>query len=162
MFPLINNTMPITIHSATLIDNISSNAFGISHNSGIHVNDISDHLPIFTIREENLVIRNAVPMVSYMKVRNKSKKNMKIICEKLVMESWHSVYNTVNTAYNNFIQIIDNLFSKCCPIIVIKSKGNFFSEPWMTTGLRNSCKKKTLLYIAFLKSKTLQDELKYK
>ena len=76
------------------------------------MNDISDHLPIFTIREENLVISNDVPMVSYIKVRNKSKKNMKILCEKLVMESWHSVYNAfdVNTAYNNFIQIIDNLF----------------------------------------------------
>ena len=49
-------------------------------------------------------------MVSYMKVRNKSKKNMKIFSEKLAMESWHSVYNAadVNTAYNNFIEIIDN------------------------------------------------------
>ena len=44
-------------------------------------------------------------MVSYIKVRNKSKKNMKIFCEKLVMESWQSVYNAVNvnTAYDNFI-----------------------------------------------------------
>ena len=89
---------------------------------------------------------------------------MKIFCEKLVMESWHSVYNAVdvNTAYNNFIQIIDNLFSKCCPIIGTKSKINFLDKPWMTTGLKNSCKKKKLLYIAFLKSKTLRDELKYK
>ena len=32
----------------------------------------------------------------------------------------------------------------------------------MTTGLKNSCKKKKLLHIAFLKSKTIQHELKYK
>ena len=128
MFPLINKPMHITNHSATLIDYILSNAFGISHNSGILVNDISDHLPIFTIREENLVMRKDMSMVSYIRVRNNGKKNMKTFCEQLPMESWHSVYNSVdvNIAYNNFIQIIDNLFSKCCPIIVIKSKGNFF------------------------------------
>ena len=58
MFPLIKRPTRITNHSATLNDNILSNAFGISHNSGILENDISDHLPIFTIREENLVISN--------------------------------------------------------------------------------------------------------
>ena len=164
MFPLINKPTRITNHSATLIDNIFTNAFGISHNSGILVNDLSDHLPIFSIREENLVISNDVPMVSYIKVRNKSKKNMKIFCEELVMESWQSVYSAVNvnTAYDNFIQIIDNLFNKCCPIIVIKSRRKFSDKPWMTSGLKNSCRKKKLLYIAFVKSKILQDELKYK
>ena len=80
MFPLINKPTIITNHSATLIDNIFTNAFRISHCSGILVNDLSDHLPIFTIREENLVISNDVPMVSYINVRNKSKKNMKIFC----------------------------------------------------------------------------------
>ena len=57
------------------------------------------------------------------------------------MESWHCVYNAddVYTAYDNFIQIIDNLFSICCPIIIIKSIGKSFDKPWMTTGLKNSC-----------------------
>ena len=100
-------------------------------------------------------------MVSYMKVRNNSKKNMEIFCSKLAMESWHSVYNAVdvNTANNSFIQIIDNLFSKCCPIIVKKKN---VDKPLMTTGLKNSFEKKKLLYIAFLIIKTLQDELRYK
>ena len=38
-------------------------------------------------REENLVICKEMHMVSYVKVRNKRKKNMKIFCLKLVMES---------------------------------------------------------------------------
>ena len=62
MFPLINKPSRITNHSATLIDNIFSNAFGISHNSGIVVNDLSDHLPKSTIREDNLVTSKDVPM----------------------------------------------------------------------------------------------------
>ena len=156
MFPLINKPTRITNHYATLIDNIFTNAFGINHNSGILVNDLSDHLPIFTIKEENLVISNDVPMVSYIKVKNKSKKNMKIFCEELVMESWQSVYNAVNvnTAYDNFIQIIDNLFNKSCLFIVIKSPRKCYDKPWFTSGLKNSRRKKKILYIAFLKSKT--------
>ena len=81
MFPLINKPTHITNHSATLIYNIFSNAFGIIHNRGIFVKDICGHLPIITIREDNLVISEDVPMVSYIKVRSKSKKNMKIFCE---------------------------------------------------------------------------------
>ena len=68
-----------------------------------------------------------------MKVRNKSKKNMKIFREKIVMESWYSVLYAVDVdiAYDNFVQIIDNLHSKY-PII-IKSERKFFNLPWMTT-----------------------------
>ena len=85
MFPLINKPTLITNHSATLIDLIFSNVFGISHNSVILVNDISDQLPIYYTKRKKLIISKDVPMVSYMKERNK--KNMKILCEKLAMES---------------------------------------------------------------------------
>ena len=72
------------------------------------------------------------------------------------------MYNAVdvNTAYNNCIKIIDNLFIKYCPITIIKSKRIFWDKPWMTIGLKNSCKKK--INIAFLKSKTLHKKYKNK
>ena len=103
-------------------------------------------------------------MVLYMKVRNKYKWNIKIFCEKFAMETWNSLYNAVdfNTANNNLIQINDNMFINCCPIIIIKSIRIFFNKPWISTGLKNSCKQKKQLYIAFLKSKTHQDYLMYK
>ena len=82
MFPLIYKPTHITNHSATLIKKNVSNAYGISHNSGILVIDISDHPSIFTIREENLVTCMDVVMASYIKVINQGKKNMKIFCEK--------------------------------------------------------------------------------
>ena len=52
---------------------------------------------------------------------------MKIFCAKLAMVSWHSVHNAldVNTAYNNFIKINDNLLSKCCQITIKKSEKFF-------------------------------------
>ena len=63
MLPQINNSTRITNHSATLVDSIFSNAFVISHNIGILVNGIRDHFPIFTIREEYLVISKDATMV---------------------------------------------------------------------------------------------------
>ena len=65
MFPLINKTTHITNHSATLIEEKNSIVFGISHNSAFLVNDISDHLLIFSLGEENLVVVRDVPKVSY-------------------------------------------------------------------------------------------------
>ena len=80
MLPLINKPTRIINHSATLIDNIFCNAPEIIHSSGILVNDISDLPTILTIGEENIDICRDVPMASYMKLRYKSKKNMKIFC----------------------------------------------------------------------------------
>ena len=76
---------------------------------------------------------------------------MKIFCEGLAIESRYSVYNAVDvdTAYNNFIKIIDNLFSKCRPIIIIKLKRKNGDKPWMTTGLKSSCRKKNYFILHF-------------
>jgi exonuclease III len=48
LHPLINKPTRITLESCTLIDNIFTNAIE-EFNSGIFINDISDHLPVFTI-----------------------------------------------------------------------------------------------------------------
>ena len=50
--PLITKPTRVTKSTATLIDNIfTNNANKTGHQSGILLNDISDHLPIFTITE---------------------------------------------------------------------------------------------------------------
>ena len=48
-FPLISKPTRLTSYSATLIDNIFTN-FTLSQNvlNGIVLNDLSDHLPVFT------------------------------------------------------------------------------------------------------------------
>ena len=47
MHPLINRPSRITTHSCTLIDNIFTNQINYSIRSGLLINDITDHLPIF-------------------------------------------------------------------------------------------------------------------
>ena len=49
MFPLISKPSRITDVSATLIDNIFTNELTYTITSGLLINDISDHLPVFAI-----------------------------------------------------------------------------------------------------------------
>ena len=48
LFPLITKPSRVTAHSATLIDNIFTNELKHENISGVILNDISDHLPVFT------------------------------------------------------------------------------------------------------------------
>ena len=47
LYPLIDKLSRITQYSATLIDNIFTNELTNQIISGLLINDISDHLPIF-------------------------------------------------------------------------------------------------------------------
>lgn len=51
--PKITRPSRITSHSATLIDNIFSNDMDNNTVSGLLINDISDHLPVFTVYNSN-------------------------------------------------------------------------------------------------------------
>ena len=46
-FPLINRPTRVTENSGTLIDNIFTSEISVGIKSGILINDITDHLPIF-------------------------------------------------------------------------------------------------------------------
>ena len=49
MYPLINRPSRITEYSATLIDSIFTNNLITDKLSGLIINDVSDHLPAFSI-----------------------------------------------------------------------------------------------------------------
>ena len=51
LFPLITKPSRITNHSATLIDNIFSNEIESNTVSGLMINDITDHLPVFVLNK---------------------------------------------------------------------------------------------------------------
>lgn len=53
LYPKIIRPSRITSHSASLIDNIFTNQIDNSTVSGLLVYDISDHLPVFTIYNNN-------------------------------------------------------------------------------------------------------------
>ena len=49
LYPLISRPNRLTWYSATLIDNIFTNNISASCDNGLIINDLSDHLPIFTL-----------------------------------------------------------------------------------------------------------------
>ena len=53
MYPLIDRPSRITEYSATLIDNIFTNDLITGILSGLIINDVSDHLPVFSIIKNN-------------------------------------------------------------------------------------------------------------
>ena len=64
-FPLITLPTRITLHSANFIDNIFTNDFDHYAFSGLVLTDISDHLPVFTVSNEKMKIRDEVRFVQY-------------------------------------------------------------------------------------------------
>ena len=55
VYPLINKPTRITEDSATVIDNIITNNLMCNTISGVLINAISDHLPVFVINEHTVV-----------------------------------------------------------------------------------------------------------
>ena len=80
-----------------------------------------------------------------------------------------NIYDTLdpNEAYNIFLDTFMLLYDKYCPVQNIKLNTNRkdvtrMDKAWITSALKNSCRKKNLLYKQFLKSKTFESEQRYK
>ena len=160
-YPMISKPTRITPHSATIIDNIFTNNLIVNTVSGILFNDISDHLPVFTIYDCNSSLEKVVKSKTYRRVTSVTA--IKALQRDLAAEKWNEVYDkeNVDTAYDNFLKIFLLLYEKNCPILEYK-KNSKALKPWMTNGLLNACRKKNKLYRDFIKYRTIDKETKYK
>ena len=147
LYPLIDRPSRITNHSCTLIDNIFTNQINCSIRSGLLMNDITDHLPIFALCNYEIENKKSDP-VKY--VRNLKNENVSLLIESLSQEMWNNVLQSddVNVAYN-------------CPVKKAHAKG-IYKKPWITNGLKNACRKKNGLYRSFLRERTHTSEYRYK
>lgn len=161
LYPLITKPTRITNHSATLIDNIFTNILDGNVASGILINDISDHLPIFMVYNVNSKIVNKNP--TFTCCRLKSEQALKDFKRDLFSQDWEAICeeSDVDVAYDLFMNTFILLYDKHCPMKKHWGK-NDSSAPWITKGLANACKKKNYLYKQFLKHKTIEMEQKYK
>lgn len=128
--------------------------------SGLLLNDISDHLPVFMVYDMNCKLIKE-DSVSYRRI--KTKQSLQDLKDDLAYYDWEFIYNEsdVNAAYNSFLEIFITLYNKHCPIRKSRKKKES-NTPCMTKGLLNACKKKNGLHKQFLKYKTSEAELKYK
>lgn len=125
-YPMINYPTRITCSSATLIDNIFTNVLHEESMSGIIVNDISDHLPIFCLLE-NIHVRGKnlhTPHDIYKFVRQTNDDNIDNFINNLNDVDWNDVITCedVNVAYSTLIKKYVDLYDQTCPLKKIKHK----------------------------------------
>ena len=78
--------------------------------------------------------------------------------------NWKRPYSLTdnNLDYEYFPRTFSGLYDHAFPIKEVSLKLKNVFNPWMTKGLQKSSKKKQKLYDKFLKSKTNENEKKYK
>ena len=103
LYSLIDKPTRITAHSSTLIDNIFTNELNYNIDSGILINDISDHLPIFAICKYCDISRTMNPKFKFNRKINLSSINA--FKNSLALANLDNVTfeEDVNVAYNNFV-----------------------------------------------------------
>ena len=161
LFPLITKPSRIMSHSATLIDNIFTNELKHESTSGLILNDISDHLPVFTLFEYKVKRQNDNSISYYRKVDTDS---LQRLIKDLHKETWEELYlqESANMCYEEFLDKFERILEKNCPLTIKSSKSRDNLKPWLSKTLINACRKKNTLYIKSLKSKLQADEDKYK
>ena len=118
--------------------------------------DVCDHFPIFfSIRVTKEKLQKGVIKT---KRRVLSKCNITSLKEQLSLLRWgHIDFNiNGNEIYEAFLKTLTDIYDANFP-----TRGNIKS-PWISKCLKKSSKIKQRLYIKFLKTKTLEDESKYK
>ena len=133
--------------------------------NGILVNDISDHLPIFTfITFGDCIEKPDIVQETYKYVRVLNENTIGLLQNHLQLCDWQAVLeNTnVNASYDLFLSKYQEVFHQCCPLKRVKVNEVSIKKPWLTKGLINACKKKNSLYKSVLKYRTDQAKMKYK
>ena len=162
LYPLIDKPSRITQQSATLIDNIFTNDMNHDIICGLLINDISDHLPVFSISGHSIT-RHKYQQNKH--IRQVNKQSLDAFIKDLDKQSWENslISNDVNTAYNSFLDLFIDLYDKNCPLKILEDNKNIkTSKPWFTNGLRNACIKRKRLYKDYIKNRTLDAQVKYK
>lgn len=164
-FPLILKPSRITINTATLIDNIFTNEMSKDKIAGLLINDISDHLPVFSVFYQILQKNHIPETVSQQVNRLRTPEAMAALKADLYAQTWDEVYATSDPdqAYDAFLFTVLKLYDKYCPIkIICNMNTTSQNKPWITHGIANACKKKNHLYRLFMKSRTKVAEKRYK
>ena len=165
-FPLINKPTRITSTSATIIDNIFTNAeASLTHDSTILYSDISDHLPIFInmTSGRGRIIRKD----KYIRKRCFSQENKTKFAVSLQDCNWEEVLNSstttdANDMYDKFMYHYTNIYDRCFPEKLVSLKHKAVPrKPWMTYCLAKSCHTKYKLYRRFVKCPSECNKTKY-
>ena len=149
-FPRISLPTRITNHSATLLDNIFTNELG-SHQSGILVNNISDHQMIYTYNTTQIK-STSTSSKEFIEVETNNRQAMDRFLIQLrecnIMEKLNLDNNAnPNNNFEHFMELFMKLKQQYLPKRVVRfNRKKHKIKPWLTTGILNSINSKDKLY----------------
>ena len=161
LLPLIVLPSRVTHQSATVIDHIVTNIKDNVLDSGILLNNMSDHFPVFFIRHFKTEKKRA-KITKTRKITENTKTNFKNLIKDF---TWDSVINEHDPqqAFSKFFDIFNGAFNLSFPETELKpNKNKIRVNPWMTSGLLISRKTKEKLFSLKLKNPTNYNIEKFK
>ena len=159
--PLITLLTRIKHLSATLIDHIWTNKICNSYTTGIIINSISDHFPVFYIED----IKQPKSIIPDKITRKINSETIPAFCKMLKSTQWTNVTSEPKPelAFQNFFEIFNSIRDVSFPEISIKQKPESFLHcPWMTKGLIISQKQKEKLFSKKVRKPTEINSKKFK
>ena len=164
MLPMIKRPTRFGDYSATLIDNIFTNKINESQLSGIILDDISDHLPIFMIMQNQL---ESKPRFITKTSRIVNETTISCLSDKLNDIDWSILEgNDADRALDIFHSIFHRTYNEALPFQTNKYKVYHGKcKPWITKSLLCSIRKKHKLYKKYLSTKSQPSKelyIKYK
>ena len=145
----------------TGIDNIFKNDPLRPSISGLFLNDISDHLPIFSL----ILFNNSTSdKDKYVFFREKNSHNLSAFKDEVGKINWAEMpgLNDPPYAYEIFVGKYTTIYDKSFPLRKMKAKRFNLRGPWFTKGLAKSIRKKNMLYQSFLNNHNSSSENAYK
>ena len=139
MLPAITRLTRITSNTATLIDNVFiSEQLQKSFDSGLIVENISDHLPIIVLmKQTRLTDKSPIEFDS----RNLTEEKISRIKTELMHVDWNGILSSDDCSENfeRFCNKVKDTMDDIAPIKHVRISGKcHFAEPWMTTGLETA------------------------
>ena len=162
MLPTIVKPTRVTESTGTLIDNIFINPSNLVVNfrTGILYWDISDHFPIFYLQKSTKSIEKAKETVV--------KRNFSMAVESLYKEelsdmaNWDTLYNSNDSYYKYFSEILNEKHYKNFPVKKCKVNLSNYRRPWVTSTILKPLKiKKNKLYKQKIKNPTEKNIRRY-
>ena len=111
--------------------------------SGVFINDITDHYPIFLILDLPISSNDKKVNIEF---RDFSSKNERRFSNLLPEVRWLDLINNINESTNNFLHKIESLYKSCFPLLRKQVTVKRLSNPWLTRGILSSIKNKNRLF----------------
>ena len=162
LLPIINKPTRITNKTASLIDNIFIQK-PINYKSGILNIDISDHHPLFLIKENYFqqFERNAEPNTFRYRLINDT--TLYNLSENLYDHDFSQILDMENCSdsFSQFYTTLLNIYHESCPLKVKNVSPKQFRKPWITKVILSNIKKRQNYFSLYKDGKISSNEYKH-